>query len=436
MKNTLHRFISKMTALTSSLSPGRAKTDRLVTHSSTTRPPPYETMNILMVGLCAALAVFSCKSNTFVGESGKSVPGGDNTIVLEGTADKTLEQPFSIKPGPVTIEFTPGMSKGGQEKTVKRGLHIYFAIDVTGSMQPVIDAIKNAIVKFSDKLVEKDFSLMIGAVAFRDDVVATLPLTSTVSQFQDFISKQVAGGGDDANEAALLAVSKAIEAFARDSDTDAVKAILVVTDNPGHMGGASTGAARNCSVEQLLDKLNGFSADEQAQYKIYASVMGTGAATGFGQVQPCSGFDTAKDQWQAVLSKGLEKVSESERGGELPWPFTESVLMDDFIALIDKTVPGKDQVCVAEEADLLEGTTSLGHWTDVNFSNTYTLQSQGKRCVWKDVLSSEKAATLDGVKLELDVVRCCVAREDATASKFDACDKLPKQKITFQMHKS
>lgn len=50
----------------------------------------------------------------------------------------------------------------------KLPLKIYFVLDITSSMQPVIDTIKINIINFINKLKANDFDVLIGIVTFRD----------------------------------------------------------------------------------------------------------------------------------------------------------------------------------------------------------------------------------------------------------------------------
>jgi hypothetical protein len=127
---------------------------------------------------------------------------------------------------------------------------IAFCIDVTGSMHPVIDAVKTNALAFHDKLAavmaKKNKSidqLRVRVIAFRDfadradDAMQTtdfLTLPGQDTEFADFVKRLRATGGGDEPESGLEALSVAIDsAWERGFDRRR-HVVVVFTDASAH----------------------------------------------------------------------------------------------------------------------------------------------------------------------------------------------------------
>jgi hypothetical protein len=127
---------------------------------------------------------------------------------------------------------------------------IVFCIDVTGSMNPIIDAVKaNALGFYDDvqtNLTAKGKSvtqLRVRVVAFRDfeaDAEAALEespfytLPNQRNDFSSFVNGLVAQGGGDAPESGLEAVALAIRSPWTTAGDRRRQVIVVWTDQPAH----------------------------------------------------------------------------------------------------------------------------------------------------------------------------------------------------------
>ena len=125
---------------------------------------------------------------------------------------------------------------------------IVFCIDVTGSMTPIIDAVKANALRFYDdvqtNLTAKGKNvdeLRVRVVAFRDfgaDGEAALEespffqLPSEQSDFRDFVNRLVAEGGGDAPESGLEAVALAMTSRWTTRGERRRQVIVVWTDQP------------------------------------------------------------------------------------------------------------------------------------------------------------------------------------------------------------
>jgi hypothetical protein len=124
-----------------------------------------------------------------------------------------------------------------------RPVDIVFVMDVTESMQPYIDAVKQNIISFAQDLAANNRDYRLGLVTFEDYVISKYPdcncpyrsaMTSDVHQFIDWISGLHAGGGGDIPEDQLDALAYAASFPFR---PEAEGIIILVTDAPPHHAG-------------------------------------------------------------------------------------------------------------------------------------------------------------------------------------------------------
>jgi hypothetical protein len=124
-----------------------------------------------------------------------------------------------------------------------RPVDIVFVLDVTESMQPYIDAVKQNIISFAQDLAANNRDYRLGLVTFEDYVVSKYPdcncpyrsaMTSDVHQFIDWVSGLHAGGGGDIPEDQLDALAYAASFPFR---PEAEGIIILVTDAPPHHAG-------------------------------------------------------------------------------------------------------------------------------------------------------------------------------------------------------
>ena len=130
-----------------------------------------------------------------------------------------------------------------------------FLIDITGSMQPLIDGVKKNISKFTTSLVKKRIDYQIGLILFSDIIDREFSLTNNVMEFLDWINPVKAFGGGDEKENALDALLRASRVNYRDA---ANRVVVLITDAPYHQFGESgdgkTNYTTNNIIKVLLDK--------------------------------------------------------------------------------------------------------------------------------------------------------------------------------------
>ncbi len=137
---------------------------------------------------------------------------------------------------PAKILYFRGVGQG-------RPVDIVFVLDITESMQPYIDAVKQNMINFAQDLAQNHRDYRLGLVTFEDYVVSAYPdcncpyrktLTADVQQFTDWVGTLHAGGGGDIPEDPLDALSYAATLPFR---PDAQGIIIMITDAPPHVAG-------------------------------------------------------------------------------------------------------------------------------------------------------------------------------------------------------
>jgi FHA domain/Integrin beta chain VWA domain len=124
-----------------------------------------------------------------------------------------------------------------------RPVDIVFVMDVTESMQPYIDAVKQNVISFAQDLAANNRDYRLGLVTFEDYVVSKYPdcncpyrdkMTSDVSEFTTWVGSLHASGGGDIPEDQLDALAYASTFPFR---PQAQGIIILVTDAPPHHAG-------------------------------------------------------------------------------------------------------------------------------------------------------------------------------------------------------
>jgi hypothetical protein len=145
---------------------------------------------------------------------------------------------------------TPAQTSMAAPRGLSYAVDIVFCIDVTGSMTPILDAVKaNALGFYDDvqaNLTDKGKNvaqLRVRVVAFRDfvaDGAAALEespfftLPAERGGFSDFVNGLIAQGGGDAPESGLEAVALAVNSPWTTTGDRRRQVIVVWTDQPAH----------------------------------------------------------------------------------------------------------------------------------------------------------------------------------------------------------
>lgn len=169
------------------------------------------------------------------------------------------------------------MSVSPDYSTFRYAVDIVFCIDVTGSMTPVINAVKESVTSFHSRLTaameEKSKSisqLRVRVVAFRDfadnprdavEETAFLVLPDQLSEFGNFVNGLRATGGGDEPESGLEALSIAIDSQWERGLDRRRHVIAMFTDAPAHplgdataRGAATYPATIPASIDELFER--------------------------------------------------------------------------------------------------------------------------------------------------------------------------------------
>jgi Mg-chelatase subunit ChlD len=137
---------------------------------------------------------------------------------------------------PARILYFRGVGQG-------RPVDIVFVLDITESMQPYIDAVKQNMINFAQDLAQNHRDYRLGLVTFEDYVVSKYPdcncpysktMTADAQQFTNWVGTLHAGGGGDIPEDPLDALAYAATLPFR---PDAQGIIILITDAPPHVAG-------------------------------------------------------------------------------------------------------------------------------------------------------------------------------------------------------
>jgi len=124
-----------------------------------------------------------------------------------------------------------------------RPVDIVFVFDITESMQPYIDAVKQNVITFAQDLASNNRDYRLGLVTFEDYVVSKDPdcncayrnkMTGNVQEFISWIGSLHAGGGGDIPEDQLDALAYASTFPFR---PEAQGILILITDAPNHTAG-------------------------------------------------------------------------------------------------------------------------------------------------------------------------------------------------------
>jgi von Willebrand factor type A domain len=116
-----------------------------------------------------------------------------------------------------------------------RAVDIVIVFDVTESMGPFINGMKDATVDFADRLSKANRDYRLGLVTFEDYVLRQDPIfTRSAAEFKSWVGALQAAGGGDVPENALDALMAATKFPFR---PEAQGILILITDAPNHFRG-------------------------------------------------------------------------------------------------------------------------------------------------------------------------------------------------------
>src|SRR6185312_9393979 len=183
----------------------------------------------------------------------------DSVTPVQESSPIALADPAASEPAAAAPAAGAGQSSLAAPTAAPRGLSyavdIVFCIDVTGSMTPIIDAVKANALRFYDdvqsNLTAKGKNvdeLRVRVVAFRDfvadgeaamDESPFYRLPDERSEFSDFVNGLIAEGGGDAPESGLEAVALAMHSPWTTRGDRRRQVVVVWTDQPANALDAS-----------------------------------------------------------------------------------------------------------------------------------------------------------------------------------------------------
>jgi hypothetical protein len=184
-----------------------------------------------------------------IGNPGLQHFDSDGGVQLDfGLTDQNGQPVGNLKPENVKVFEDGKPAKILDFRGVGQGrpVDIVFVMDVTESMQPYIDAVKQNIINFAQDLAANNRDYRLGLVTFEDYVVSKYQdcncayrntMTSDVHQFTDWISGLHASGGGDIPEDQLDALAYA-STFPFRPNAEGI--IILITDAPPHHKGDSS----------------------------------------------------------------------------------------------------------------------------------------------------------------------------------------------------
>jgi von Willebrand factor type A domain len=162
--------------------------------------------------------------------------------------EPVVPEPAVPEPGPAAGEQTSLAAPAPVARGLSYAVDIVFCIDVTGSMTPILDAVKANALRFYDDVQtnltakgKKVDELRVRVIAFRDfeaDGEAALEespflrLPDERGAFSDFVSGLLAEGGGDAPESGLEAVALAMNSDWTTRGDRRRQVVVVWTDQP------------------------------------------------------------------------------------------------------------------------------------------------------------------------------------------------------------
>ena len=204
-------------------------------------------------------------------------------LAAEGQPAASTDNDPVVVPGqeiPAAAPAPPSAPPGQPARGLTYAVDLVFCIDVTGSMTPILDAVKANALRFYDD-VQRNLTdkgkhideLRVRIIAFRDfnadpESAVTessfFQLPEEQSFFGSFVDGLVAEGGGDAPESGLEAVARAINSPWTSRGDRRRQVIVVWTDQPAHpLGFAVLPSGLSSSVPRDFSALTDLWEDPQ-----------------------------------------------------------------------------------------------------------------------------------------------------------------------------
>jgi hypothetical protein len=212
------------------------------------RPPLLTLASAIVCVLAVVLAAPAARASLkiSVGNPGLEHFDADGGVQLDfGLTDPNGQPVGNLRPDNVKVFEDGKPAKIIDFRGVGQGrpVDIVFVLDVTESMQPYIDAVKQNVIAFAQDLAANNRDYRLGLVTFEDYVISAYPdcncayrdkLTSNVQEFTQWVGGLHAGGGGDIPEDQLDALAYAAKLPFR---PEAQAIVILISDAPCHKRG-------------------------------------------------------------------------------------------------------------------------------------------------------------------------------------------------------
>ena len=131
---------------------------------------------------------------------------------------------------------------------------LIFLVDITGSMQPQIDAVLNNLNTFVSNLSSRGIDYRLGLILFTDFIEKVYQPTYSSDEFLSWLKPVRAFGGGDEKENALDALATIPKRIT--FRPDANKVAILITDAPYHQKGEKGDGTTSETTESIIDSMN------------------------------------------------------------------------------------------------------------------------------------------------------------------------------------
>jgi len=244
-----------------------------------------------------------------------------------------------------------------------------FVVDITGSMQPIINSIISNISNFTQNLLKRGIDYRIGMVLFGDDVERIYDPTQNVFTFLSWISGVKAKGGGDVKENALEALESTIASIKWRNEATRVN--VLITDAPYHQKGEDGNGISNQTTESIIELL------QRNQIRVFSIVP------------------PKIDQYQFISLK--------TRGASYDIEYPFSTILDNFSNQLTNLYNITYKSQEATIPDSIE-ITLFNSGTQRLIKKMIPIVELGRKLIIENLLFQTNSAELPDVVRELDIV--------------------------------
>ncbi|MFK7874039.1 MAG: VWA domain-containing protein [Oligoflexales bacterium] len=312
---------------------------------------------------------------------------------------------------------------------IKDPVTMHFVIDITNSMNDVLDVIVSQIGDFSKKLEKEDIDVHLNLTAFRDTVEPSRSFENDIESFRSALRSYTAQGGGDIPEASLKALEEASKYIEDNEDREnAIRTIVLVTDSWGH---DTLNFDYDCNISATADFMKDFFSQKPNQWKFFYSSRNKknidldenlAAALDPSLLDCIDNWISPSHQYEALLQALSPQASSDDH--QLPWPFTKKSLLDQLYTNISETVANKKMSCMTSEIEVRKLNNIIKTW------------SPDIKDVWKERrenITINIKETGDKDDFQIFAKHCCLPTQDAKSGDFQSCKEDKKfQKIKIE----